>query len=308
MGTGTNGANTAGDFLNGSAWFYIQSPGTSSQHICIQRNNGTYAASSHSFRIKYSTTGFFVSGAAGSTGLTGSITVTPTAISASDEILIIGGGTDAAPTFGALTPTSTVGVRTHIAAHDVAPYGFWMAWHGYGLEPTAGGGYFLNDYMLSGSFPGTDQPVADNSPYTCGLFTTLTQFGDATQQFSMAGAFVKSLSSATNDSLPQLANIRWSALSYNLANTSTVLVPQGVGINPVTQKLDVLPVWFVRRRDPGGNQLTLDQTGLKGASGFMRFPLFNLSNGEVFDYVSTRDKVCFGFLVFDWNGTDLVAL
>jgi hypothetical protein len=311
QGTGsnstTNGANSTGDFLNGGAWFYIQSPGTSSQHFVIQRNTGTYANTTQGWRIKYSTTGFFTSGMSGSTGLTGSASKTPTAISASDESILFGGGTDASPTFLTFGPANFAATKVHMAAQNTEPYGFWQVGYSAGSDPVNNGWFFVHDPILSGTFPGLDQPTPDQSPYVCGIWASLATWTDMTNQLSMQGAFLKGLATAGDDYLPQPTIVHWGALTYNLGNNGTALVPQGVGINPLTQKVDLLPIWYARRSNPAGNQITLGQSGIKGCSSLMRFPVFNLTNGEVFDYNGVRDKVCFGYLVFDWDGSDFVS-
>lgn len=81
----TGGGSGANGFSNNGAWFRIQCPtmGGVTRELCWQ-NNG-----SGSSRIKYSYS-------AGFTGGTPSATRTP---SATDEQLIIGGGTDASPTY-----------------------------------------------------------------------------------------------------------------------------------------------------------------------------------------------------------------
>lgn len=105
----TSGNAGARGLGNTNAWQIWQMPGTSKQ-ISVQR--GT---TNQLWRVKYSPSLGFVTGIPGATQ-------TP---SAADEKIILGGGTDAAPTFGTLFGGADGSYRHNIAADVASPYGFF---------------------------------------------------------------------------------------------------------------------------------------------------------------------------------------
>jgi hypothetical protein len=106
----TSGAAGANGLGNNSAWVNMKMPGSNKSYT-IQRNA---AGVNTTWRIVYSPSVGFTSG-------TPSATQVP---SASDGIIMLGGGTDAAPSFNALYQTDG-GYRLECAADNASPYGFW---------------------------------------------------------------------------------------------------------------------------------------------------------------------------------------
>ena len=104
----TSGASGAGGLANNSAWFRLRDPG-GVKEITIQRGTlNTY------YRIKYSFLAKFSGGSP-------SATQTP---SATDEFLMLGTGTDAAPGYTATLGTDGT-YRYNVATDNASPYGFW---------------------------------------------------------------------------------------------------------------------------------------------------------------------------------------
>lgn len=112
-GSGANGMN------NAKAWLVLKAPGAvggSTRRLCLQMVSTLQTAAS--MRIKYSLANAFSGGSP-------SATVTP---SATSEVVIRGGGTDASPTGQRMFSDATAG--THLVygvADQASPYGFMYA-------------------------------------------------------------------------------------------------------------------------------------------------------------------------------------
>lgn len=117
---------------NANAWIRLRAP-DGSYELTIQHDDSS-SVDSH-YRIKYSRGAGFTGGSPGPVQ-------TP---SASDEGVLIGGGTDAAPTHSA-TLDITEGDILHVMAEDEAPYRFWLV---AGLENAAPDTFFCSDYATS---------------------------------------------------------------------------------------------------------------------------------------------------------------
>lgn len=144
--------SSAAGLTNPNAWFVLQGPGyvTSPapaggllyyRQLCFQRG-----ADNASWRVKYSPRAGFTGGSPGPA-------VTP---SATDEQILVGGGTDAAPTFGALLPADG-SYRLQVNVYEDG-YGFYLVTYLQGNATP--NGCLMMDPLLPGSYP-TD--VAGNS-------------------------------------------------------------------------------------------------------------------------------------------------
>ena len=142
----------ASDLNAANAWVRMREPegivGATRREWTFQRG-----PTAEEWRVKYSRAAGFVGG-------TPSASQTP---SATDEYLILGGGTDAAPTFTALFQTTqgTSNVQMGASAVPMAPsgaYAFWLFTYRDGMQPDT---LILQDPMQSGSYPVEDtDPVA----------------------------------------------------------------------------------------------------------------------------------------------------
>jgi len=144
----------AGGMANTLAWFVIKKPDSGAM-FCFQRvddatvypaalNTLGYApllgfSANLCWRIKYTLFAPFTSG-------TPSAIETPTSV---DEHIIVGGGTDAAPTF-AVVPLYPDGDQTFtISADNAAPYGWWAGGYGYNLDGWfVAGGLAVDDWVV----------------------------------------------------------------------------------------------------------------------------------------------------------------
>lgn len=154
-GTGTGGVyaqlgnviSSAAVLTNPGAWFVLQLPpyATSPQSGAVYPFNRQLSfqrgADNTLWRVKYSARAKFTSG--------GGPAVTP---SAADQVVLLGGGTDAAPTYGTLLPAD--GTYRQQACVLEGRSGFWMVTYPQGnptpnscllLDPLAEGSYAVDD-------------------------------------------------------------------------------------------------------------------------------------------------------------------
>lgn len=138
----SHGGSGAGGLANSSAWFCLRL--RTGRSYCVQR--GT---TNREWRVKESL-------AAGFSGGTPDATQVP---SAADEAVLLGGGTDAAPTFAKLFDADGSFVF-NVFAQDTAPYGFGTyCWSTAGTppnQPTYAGILMLDP--VTGTLPGDPDP------------------------------------------------------------------------------------------------------------------------------------------------------
>lgn len=134
----TTGATGAGGFGNAGSWFRIQEPGG--------RREWCFQASSAQFRAKWSESSKFTGGTPGTTRV-------PSAV---DEQVLLGGGTDAAPTYANLLTGATY--RVHIVANSTAIGGVYpfVLWCTTTPGSTAAGGFIAQEPMSPGSYDAGD--------------------------------------------------------------------------------------------------------------------------------------------------------
>ena len=238
----TTGASGAGGFANNSAWIYAKQPG-SNRGLVWQRGTTNLL-----WRIKYSPSAGFSGGTPGATRVP----------SATDEVVLCGGGTDAAPTFATILPTDGT-YRWNAIAYDTAPYGTLH----FGF-PTGGGnpnvGFALDP--LTGTAAGDPDPYALYLPQNS---TTAFRGAAGSQDFTTENGthtpkgFLGALGTASNfvGILPAFPG-----------------TPAGVGAttaalpaNPFTSDNEGEPFYYARR-----NALAAPR-GRKGYSSLMRVNL-----------------------------------
>ena len=146
--SGNSGANGVG---NTRAWFRIRTPaGVGGREFIFQRGTANTTG-----RYKISHSAGFTGGAPGTL-------VTP---SATDEAIYLGGGTDAAPSYGTAFQTDA-SYKLHIGTDNAAPYDVYMSQVTFG-GATASMWWFLT--MATGSYP-----AGDVAPYVVGVNLTAT--------------------------------------------------------------------------------------------------------------------------------------
>lgn len=259
-GTGANGMN------NTRAWFRIQCPAISG--ITRELTFQISAAGGASWRIKYSySTGF--------TGGSPAATVTP---SATDEGIILGGGTDASPSFAAAH--SGAASNTHFAAGDSSEgYSFYAASYASGTN----NGMIHMDMV-------SEATTGDVDPY---VFAAATSGSGATVIQSTDGTSVRRCwfkKGLTNNAFQIVAGVPYS---------DGTRADSAMGVNPYTGNDDLLDFYYVRRNSSGGNYQ--GPGGYKGKSHLFQLKGPSRTNGDT--YGASKDKVVLGEIVAPWDGS-----
>lgn len=284
----TAGNTVVGGLQNIKAWFVIQQPAASfgaQRQFCFQCGTTT----GDTWRVKYSLAGF-----AG--GSPGSVQVP----SATDEVFIQGGGTDAAPTFTFMCRApfgTTQPIRQQIMVNDAPPHEF------YALSHPQGGGdakqLLMLDVMVTNTFDvldvdphvllfGSGQNIVANDMFGWQQFYGASLDAKTWFKKGMAGALFT----------PIAAN------QYAFGNYSGAVGYYSftLGLNPYSGKDILLPLMFARTT----NEATA--IGLKGQSTLMRWNSSARATGDTVSTVSTRDGFCAlgptpNCVVFPWDGS-----
>ena len=144
----STGSSGAGGLDNASAWFRVQAP-DGLHEFTFQRNSATGANTSRSMRVKYSKAAHFTGGSPGATQTA----------SATDEQILIGGGTDASPTYTQWQSASDNTYSQNIGVDSATPYGFYMFLVVTGSAFTTLGGNMIFEPIA------VSTPTTDPDPY-----------------------------------------------------------------------------------------------------------------------------------------------
>lgn len=269
----TSGNTGAGGLDNTNAWIYLRAPAYLGQQrgITIQRGNTNLL-----FRAKYSASAGFSGGAPAAT-------VTP---SATDEVIFIGAGTDAAPTFTSFPTNGTY--RMHIAAGGAAEgYAFWL------VMLTTSTTTALRIMFLDVLVPGTYGPT-DPDPAVIG-WTATTAIGDfinvvsGTTNPKPSAAWMGATSVAANN--VNLAMYTYGGFNPALGGSSNI------GQNPFSVKdTQYQVIW-------GRGAGSAAPNGIKGVSSLFRACTMARANMDTFSVSATRDFVFFQGMALAWDGS-----
>jgi hypothetical protein len=280
----TSGLAGANGLDNGKAWFVIQQPGAIPRQFCIQRQTTTGASTSMYWRIKYSK-------AAGFTGGSPSATVTP---SATDEVVLIGTGTDASPTFpNYVCFANDNQFRFNCFADDASPYGFhsW-SWimstaqtsHGFGLEP------------LTAAAPEDPDPavVVLSSSNTVNVPWTNAFFRETTTA-SGGGAWIGSTFFKFSSSVPALGLVGPSSNSFPSLDFWGLSYD-----NPFNGKDDLFPITAIAEFQSAQAPYHY----YKGICSILRgcAQATGRISGQLYSITTSRDGVLVGHTVLPWDG------
>ncbi len=259
-----------GGMANARAWFRLLAPVGTAQMI-FQRS----AALNTQWRNKFSPDAGCIGGAPAAT-------VTP---SATDEILPLGGGTDAAPTFSTWLPADG-SYRWNCAADNAAP----IRW--YSVSFPNGGGLPTTSFLyesLVGTAPGDGSVLA----IQVGQPTALNVFGAGQLSITNTPTNV-----ATYAYLPALVPLTWQfwpcILGYG--EPTSQLYPSFMATNPLTVKDEIMPIMLARR----SAQAT---PGYKGIFGWLRWCGTTRATGDTLTVTTPRDRIVFGDCSLPWDGT-----
>jgi hypothetical protein len=273
---GNTGAPGANAFGQNKAWIRLQDPGVG-REIIFQRD-GTSG-----LRAKYSPSAKF-------TGGSGSATQTP---SATDEQYLLGGGTDAVPTFQVTLPSAanTGTAKFQGAAMGTAPYGFWFAC------TVVGSGSTNMAIMMD---PVTGDP-SDNDPVqfhmangTNAGFRAAT-LGDSTQGPINAGG-------AYNPAFYNTGKTTWlssAALGFVVPPSGVQVAGSGGAVSPFGGSIVGLPIFWYR------NGALATAQGQKGVSSMMRWT--GVARTTFVDTAGAKAWLCVGDVYLPWDGTTVAT-
>lgn len=266
----TGGGAGANGFANNNAWVRLRSPaGAGGAEFIIQR--GT---SNPSWRMKYSMT-------AGFTGGSPSATQVP---SATDEVIIWGGGSDASPTFGSLFGTDGT-YRWNVGSDGASPYGFWG-----GAFPTGGG--TPNAGIVYD--PLTQTTAGDGHLYA--IYVSASPFQGTTISTESMSPTANQLWSSVPAASPVAADWTNFCGMYLSVAVSTAVAPNGLPTNPLTTKDEVLPIVIARRG-------ALSTPGYKGVLSLMKWTGLTRTTGDTLTVSGTRDRIIYKDVSLPWDGS-----
>lgn len=277
----TSGSSGTNGLANNNAWFVVQDP-NSLRSYCFQRGSNNTV-----WRTKYSAS-------AGFTGGSPSASQVP---SATDEQVLQGAGTDAAPTFHTFFGTDGT-LRFNCCAGDTT-VGYSFYWNAFVAGSANGLQYGMcMDVMAAGSFPAADTDPCIIYVVNKGNAGNSNAFGsDLFLNNTSTFAFFSNTHTSTN----------WKGCSgfvlqdrpLNTAAFPAQGPSTGVGTNAFTNKDDGIPIPY------GRGAASAAPIGYKGFGSFLRWSGVNRSS---YDTVSTtgvasRDKIWNNGCLLPWDGS-----
>lgn len=259
----TNGDSGANGFDNTRAWITLQQPSGGSgayagtRQITLQIGDGAGASLGSTARIVYSPGGTAVTGACDAN----------TVPTFSDEVILVGGGTPAAPTFASFCPGGIVGAvdKMHVVVGDASEnFGFWTTIRN-NSQPTFNGFTFIFD-------PIVEPLTGDDDPFVITAYT------------SSNGLPIFNLSSlnANPDTAPIWAKFAAGGVQRTSMESHSALATV---TNSRNIRDDLFPLMYVRHTTNGG---------YKGYSSLMRSIGTSRAEASLFSVDATGDRVKFG--------------
>lgn len=263
-GTGAGGMSVA------NAFFRIQCPLQDS--ITREFTFQVSAAGGANWRVKYSTSAGFITGATS--------TRTP---SATDEKIIYGGGTDAAPTFASACTNASTSAQ-YVVGDGGDGYSFFA------LQTTTGtiNSIFFMDHMDSPSSGDLDPVVIFASPSSTSLtFNGIIAGTAATAPFAWLGKGF-SYQSFTNVSLL----MPW--------KTAAVTSAKNLGPNPYTGNDNLINVFYGINTGNGGS--------IHGYKGKSHLIMLNMNTHAQATTTNGKSRVQLGDFYFPWDSSTVPSL
>jgi len=264
----TTGAAGAGGMANNSAWFQIVNP--DGVEYVIQRGTTNLV-----WRVKASPIDGFAGGET-ATQVPGNVT---------DEYEILGGGTDAAPTFESWFTTDNT-YRYKAGADSASPYHFWST------AFVLGGGVLSHVFVHEGLVavePTDGAPfhvmIGNTDLVLAPAFTTETEGASSTRSYGTRAQVA-----------PVIAD--WTVMNGLSYFGVGVVAPGGGVTNPITAKDESFPIVYARRSAASGGN-----PGYKGVGSMMRWLGTSKVNGSTLTISTTRDRITFGDVSLPWQGT-----
>jgi len=281
-GAVTSGASGASGLGNSTAWFVVRDP-NSVRSFCWQRGSTNLV-----WRTKYSAS-------AGFTGGSPTATQVP---SATDEVVLNGGGTDAAPTFQTLFGTDGT-LRFNCVAGDTT-VGYAFYWDAFTSGLPSGTHYGMHlEVMAAGSFPAadTDPAVVYLVAQGNGGAGTTAPWGFDLILSEYARAFLSN--THTTGNWVQVVAMPYMDRSLNAYKIPAISAGDGVAPNPFSAKDDGFPIPWARTVGKSA------PIGWKGFGSFLRWSGTNRTNYDTISNtgVNSRDKIWMNGVLLPWDGS-----
>lgn len=263
----TSGASGTNGLGNNSAWVRLQDPG-GVQELTIQRGTTDLV-----WRMKYSKSAKF-------TGGSPSATVTP---SATDEVILAGGGTDASPTFVTWFTTNNT-YRAQYCADNASPYGSYFFTY-----PTGGGAAnsaFIIDPIVSAD--GSDDNLY---VFVRGFNTTVCLNNNS------SGLSNTSANATTSGPFAKLSSSYVATPANAYSDVGGNCFPNGAGSNPFSTKDDGLPIVYIRRSSLSA------PVGYKGVSTFLRWNSVSRTTGDTYTVSTSKDWINASDIRLPWDSS-----
>lgn len=289
-GTGSGAYSASADILTTGAlmgntrpWFVIKKPGGESR-FCIQLDSTGASA-----RIKYAVAPF--------TGGSPAAGVVP---SASGEVILYGGNTDASPTISSISDGTN---RANIIVGDATEnYCFLFMTHGNGVSGLRTG--FLFDAMRAGTYP-----TEDTDPHIVHISAVSTGVMNSTALASLSAGLAGFFLSADGTR-------RWtwfSMVTWYAQGAAATAIPGAMGADPMTGNDLLFPAIVARYGASGAGASGNSSPAYKGVSRMIHWAGTNRAFGDTISSGGTKNYLVIGGtttpaacnVVVPWNGSDL---
>jgi hypothetical protein len=262
----SSGGAGANGMANLRAWFVLRGPaGLGAPEWCVQRGTTNQV-----WRAKYSmATGFSLGAPAA--------TVTP---SAADEVVLLGAGSDAVPTFGGLFAVDGT-YRYNCAFDNAAPFGFWA-----GGFPV-GGGVPNHGWVYD--------PLVDCPPLDGSTFATMLVQVNAFLGVGGMTADGSTVRSSTPALVPTAANwLQFPACVMASGAGPSDIFPNGAGPGAISGVDQVGPIMLARR-------VGLVSPAYKGFCSLMKWTGTVRTTGDTL--FLTRARIVYKDVSLPWDGS-----
>ncbi len=281
----TSGASGTNGLGNNSAWVRLQAPSVNGGLIVNQQREFTFQRGTTDlvWRIKYSASIGFGAGSPSST---------QTPNNTDDCVILLGGGTDAAPTYTSWLGTNGL-YRWHVVCGGAAEfYSFYCT--GITSGTTTVTSAFMLDVMAAGSFSSLDVDpavtyVSSASPWT-ETWTSATTALAVVATPSVVRTWLGSVSNAQSSLVSNNVSCRVITWGSSIVGGATL------GVNPFTAKDDTLPAPWIR------TGLSTQPTGWKGFSTIILWPTVLRTNLDTYNLSGTRDRIYINGFCLPWSG------
>lgn len=283
-GSGSSGLN------NSLAWFVLKPQSPLTRSFCFQRSQND----PKQWRVKYSFGGFNMS--------TATYNKTPSPNTNEDEILLLGGGTDASPTFSDIFSEFYEKKYVFHACADNSSSSFYFF-----AYPVSKLSYdnssvklmMIHDSLLDGyASEDTDASVAGLFKGPTINIRNINKCFDENYAFCFFGSVKKY--DVSGDSYS-----KFSVASYGdlFDQKKSFTMSKNQVFNPHTLKQEAFPCMYFSKRKTDGNPYDC----FKGNSKYIYVGSGNMTNGHLLTLNNERDMVFINGFLFPWNGSYLLA-